>query len=249
MRNATAAASLIAFLTFAGAAAAEEAPPPGMIGLRLGVVGSDVSVLGVVPGSPAAQAGISVGDALQTVDGRPVGPMTLAQISARLRGPAGTEVSAAFSRGDAAPVEYRLVRADPGRAAPAPAEGLPGMVGLRLGMSGPDVAVVEVIPASPAAEAGIAPGDRLLAVDGDPVAAETLARIVSRLRGPAGAAVMAEFERAGRRSSYRLVRRVLPQAAAAPPPSEPSHEAAAPSAPRALRPKLSQEEAAEELLP
>ncbi|MFJ1755202.1 S41 family peptidase [Kitasatospora sp. NPDC088134] len=50
--------------------------------------------------------------------------------------------------------------------------------------------VAEVQPGSPAARAGIAPGDRLLAVDGTPAEQLPVTELVARLRGgPAGSAV------------------------------------------------------------
>jgi C-terminal processing protease CtpA/Prc len=253
MTNPRAAAGLIAFLALAVSAAAQPPAAAGMVGLRFGVVGSDVAVLAVVPGSAAEAAGIAVGDKLLTVEDSPVGPMTLAQIVARFRGPAGTPVTASLQRGEAAPVEYRLVRRAPTQAPEAPvgaAPPAPGMVGLRLGVIGSEITVVETLADSPAADAGIAAGDKLLAVDGRPVGALTLAQAVDRLRGPAGTEVAATFQRGDAPpADHRLVRRALPQAAPSPAQAASSDEPSPPRAPRAARPRLTMEEVSAELLP
>lgn len=82
---------------------------PGMVGLRFDAA-DPMTVIAIVPGSPASQAGITVGDKLKTVDGQPADSWTLAQISAHLGGVAGSEVTATFQRGDDPPMNYRLIR-------------------------------------------------------------------------------------------------------------------------------------------
>jgi C-terminal processing protease CtpA/Prc len=260
MKEPSAARLTLALLLAVSAAA--ETGAPGLVGIRLGVAGPDVTVLQVVPGSSAAEAGIAVRDKLVAVGERPVGPMTLAQISASLRGEPGSVVAATFQRGEAAPVEYRLTRRAPGTAAaaPVPAEpeadapeaGAPGMVGLRLSVDGPDVKVADVVPGSPAAEAGIAPGDKLQSVDGRPVGPMTLAQIAARLRGPAGSPVSASFARGDAApTDYRLVRRAMRSTASVAEEAPPPADSAAPEArsPRRAGRRLSREEVEAELLP
>lgn len=248
-------------LAFAGPAAAEPTMPSGIVGLLLGVAGPDVAVLEVLPGSPAAEAGIAVGDKLQTVDGEPVGPWPLAKIAAHFRGAPGSEVIATFQRGEAVPAEYRLTRRDStARPAAAPEEAAasgeasPGMVGLRFGVTGSDVAVLEVVPGSPAGQAGIAVGDKLQTVDGRPIGSSTLTQIVARFHGPAGSAVTTTLQRGDAPpTDYRLIRRALPApiAVAAPGQSEPSESSGVQTArePRAARVRLTLEEVSDELLP
>lgn len=65
-----------------------------------------------------------------------------------------------------------------------------------------------VLPATPAAEAGLERGDRLLAVDGVPAAALPLSRLRAMLREP-GRAYRLEVERGGRRLEATLRTRTL----------------------------------------
>lgn len=222
--------------------AAAQTRPTGTIGLRLGVVGSDVAVLEVVPGSAAGDAGIMAGDKLLAVEGDAIGAWTLARIGASLRGEPGTSVTATFQRGEAAPVDRRLVRRGPSD----------GMIGLRLAVNGPDVAVTEVVPGSSAAQAGIAVGDKLEAVNGRPVGPMTLSQIVARLRGPAGTSVTASFSRGeAAPADYVLSRGPLTAAPAAVAEASAPPEASTPAR-RALRPagpRLTDQEVDEELLP
>jgi len=101
------------------------------------------------PGSPSAQAGFETGDLVRTLDGRPVNDY--GQLDQLLAESAGRTVAVTVQRDDRT-VELRY---------PVPpaydSEGLLPVVG-------------EVTPGSPAAEAGIRPGDTLLQVDGEPVA-------------------------------------------------------------------------------
>ncbi|NNN05185.1 MAG: PDZ domain-containing protein [Elusimicrobia bacterium] len=112
------------------APAAEAAAPAeaasagaGLVGMKVGVVSGGVAVAAVIPGSSADQAGVQVGDLVLAVDGARTGPMTLAQIARRVRGPAGTSVTVTFQRGDGSPFDKVLVRrgADASVVAAAPA--------------------------------------------------------------------------------------------------------------------------------
>ena len=59
-----------------------------------------VEVSSVLPDSPAAQAGLRVGDRLDSVAGRAVGGRALSDIVAAMRGAAGTKVALGVRRGD-----------------------------------------------------------------------------------------------------------------------------------------------------
>lgn len=85
------------------------APPRAWLGLTCYPLGESLVVAGVIPGSPAAVAGLRAGDVLATVDGAPVG--SRADLFARIwRHASGEEVLLRVSRDDG-PVEIR-VRSD-----------------------------------------------------------------------------------------------------------------------------------------
>lgn len=75
---------------------------------RLGP-GCSLVVEGVLPGSPAEQAGLAVGDVLVAVDGLPVDGKTIDDVVAVVRGPRGTEVILSLDRGGT-PLELPIVR-------------------------------------------------------------------------------------------------------------------------------------------
>jgi carboxyl-terminal processing protease len=72
-------------------------------------------------------------------------------------------------------------------------------VGIGVRVSGDTNAVVvgSVIPGTPAEEAGLRRGDKIVAVDGTSTAGETIDQVVARVRGPEGETVTLTIERAG----------------------------------------------------
>jgi membrane-associated protease RseP (regulator of RpoE activity) len=106
----------------------------GVTGLTLGDMGDqDGVILAIEPGSPAAQ-GLMVGDAILTVDGKPVRARPGEAAAQRLFGKRGDKVKLSLSRGGA-PVEVTLVRAPvslaPGPASPNPLFGFKDLVDWR----------------------------------------------------------------------------------------------------------------------
>lgn len=65
--------------------------------------------------------------------------------------------------------------------------------------------VVEV-PDGPARQAGLAPDDRIVAIDGHPVAGLGTEEVVERLRGPVGSEVLLDVQRGSERHEI-VVRR------------------------------------------
>ena len=57
--------------------------------------------------------------------------------------------------------------------------------------------IVSTLPGSPAAAAGVQPGDVFVAVDGDPIAGRTVDEVTAIVRGPAGTDVAITFDRDG----------------------------------------------------
>lgn len=88
-------------------------------------------------------------------------------------------------------------------------------IGAQLGMKEGLPVIIAPIDDSPAAEAGIKPGDIILGVDGEDVTNLTLDEIVDKVRGPAGTEVVLTLLREGESSSIevKLVRREIKVAA------------------------------------
>lgn len=74
---------------------------PYSIGIELAKTPHDFRVMAVLPGSPAAKAGVSVGDAILAVDGHSTADLTMAQLVDRIRGDANTTVTLSLAgKGD-----------------------------------------------------------------------------------------------------------------------------------------------------
>jgi carboxyl-terminal processing protease len=70
-----------------------------------------------------------------------------------------------------------------------------GGIGVELTLEGKVPEVISPIDGTPAAEAGIEPGDRIVRVDGQPTTGMDAEEIVKRLRGPAGSRVVLTITR------------------------------------------------------
>jgi carboxyl-terminal processing protease len=68
------------------------------LGLRVGVQRNTLAVIAVTPGGPAAAAGIRVGDVLQAVEARSLGPRDPGLAATLLEGPEGSSVTLTLSR-------------------------------------------------------------------------------------------------------------------------------------------------------
>ena len=68
-------------------------PGPADVGIRLIKRGIYAHVIHVLPGSPAAAAGIQVGEAIRRIDGESIGPLSAWTLERRLRGPEGSAIS------------------------------------------------------------------------------------------------------------------------------------------------------------
>lgn len=133
----------------------------------LGIVGQDVDgkarVGQVLPNSPAAKAGVQVGDVIETVDGKPLAEFDRLLDRLRERKP-GDKLKLAVARGsDRQEFEVTLT-GRPGAPAASP---------LWLGVSGETrderVVLTQIVADAPAAKAGLQVKDVVLAVDDKPV--------------------------------------------------------------------------------
>jgi carboxyl-terminal processing protease len=73
-----------------------------------------------------------------------------------------------------------------------------GGLGMEVTMENGAIKVISPIDDTPAAHAGIKPGDLILAIDGAAVSDMTLSEAVEKLRGPVGSAVKVTIRREGR---------------------------------------------------
>lgn len=133
------------------------------------------AVIGILSaGSPAARAGLRSGDRVQAVDGEPVESFAELQRAYAAAG-AGGRVTLSVVRGEAEALAAGEAAPDEGAAGAGP-EGatlrveVPALRSLeRLGVIPAVVLVAAVSEGLPAAEAGLEPGDLIVAVDGEPV--------------------------------------------------------------------------------
>jgi carboxyl-terminal processing protease len=82
-------------------------------------------------------------------------------------------------------------------------------IGVWLKQKGKALAVVSVLPSSPALSAGIKPGDLIREIDGKPVKRMSTDQAVATIKGPEGSDVSLAIERHGTQLSFELKRRTL----------------------------------------
>jgi len=88
--------------------------------------------------------------------------------------------------------------------------GLSELLRVDIDASGEHLLVVAPEMSSPAALAGLQPGDEIVMIDGRATAGVSLATAADWLRGPAGSSVVLTVRRSSRRFEIALVRRKLP---------------------------------------
>ena len=146
---------------------------PVSVGKRTGM-----KVIRVEPGSPAQKAGIEIGDVIVAADGVPVTGVEVLSAILKKSGPSLTVTVRDTRSGRDVPVEVKVGGPDAGTAVPIPADTpIQTGTGQKLGAVtelvfydvNPAVKVTEVEPNSPAARAGIEPGDIIIEANGTPV--------------------------------------------------------------------------------
>ncbi|ACY12992.1 RIP metalloprotease RseP [Haliangium ochraceum] len=126
-------------------------------------------LVGVVdPGSPAAQAGLRTGDLLISIDGESVANWT--EVKAKLARNT-RRTSLVYLRGRAAPgvSSVHLLEAQFADLVPEIRRSVSGRQRVYTGLEPAEMFVAQVDPGSPAAAAGLRPGDLITALDGEPI--------------------------------------------------------------------------------
>lgn len=196
--------------TAAAAAAPPENRPRGSLGVELDpltpalarAAGAErgVAVAHVPPGSPAAKV-LQPGDVIQAVDGVTVTTVAGFRRVEATRAPGANVVLTGVRRG--APLELTIAAADAAAQA-APVTDGSGFIGRQVPRLG--VEVVTLTPRGPAAVAGLAPGDLILAIDGRQ--APTTEDVSSRYRAATpGSALLLTIQRGARHHVLALEKR------------------------------------------
>jgi serine protease Do len=161
---------------------------PVQIGQRTGM-----KVVGVTPGSPAQLAGIEPDDVIVAANGVPVIGVDALSSVLRKSGGSVTLTIRDTRTGRDMPVEVKFAGQDSAKPAPIPDEAqIPAGAGRKLGAVtelvfydiDPAAKVTEVQPGSPAAVAGISPGDVIVEANGTPVLHPKTLDEVVRNSGP-----------------------------------------------------------------
>jgi carboxyl-terminal processing protease len=99
-----------------------------------------------------------------------------------------------------APTDFQLFQGE--------TEGHFGGVGVEVDYKNDIVTVIAPIEGSPAARAGIRPGDQVVAINGKPIRGERMDKILTMMRGPSGSKVRVTVRRAGSSEplNFELVR-------------------------------------------
>jgi len=82
----------------------------GGIGVVIALKGGAIDIVSVVPSTPAARAGIRMGDELVAIDGTPMQGHALDDVSSRMRGNVGTNVELRVARTNEKPFAVTLTR-------------------------------------------------------------------------------------------------------------------------------------------
>ncbi len=82
---------------------------PG-VGMVVTIENGQLKVISPQDGSPAAQAGITPGDVIFSIDKEPTYDLTLHEAEQKLRGPVGSEVELTLRRGNSGPIDVKIKR-------------------------------------------------------------------------------------------------------------------------------------------
>jgi regulator of sigma E protease len=160
----------------------------------VGIPGQRAILAEPMPGTAAAAAGIENGDLVVALDGEPV--RSWQDLRWRMTKAQGREsVALAIERGGPRagdPPVVRTLAIDKLQAADWEGNSL-GVLGLRADLGAPLIA--ELVPGKPAERAGLRAGDRIVAIDGQPVRSPSDVALITNA-GP-GRPIVFRVERAG----------------------------------------------------
>jgi regulator of sigma E protease len=150
----------------------------------------------VIADSPAAAAGLRSGDSIVAVAGAPVATREGAVLSIldRLMDGAPIELTVRADEGEGSPRTLDLAIEGDRRGLTEPGALLPGL-GFDFWYPTVPTEIGKIVPGSPAARANLALGDRIVAVDGEPVA--DFASLVERVQPSPGKTLRFTIERKG----------------------------------------------------
>ncbi|HEX9535795.1 MAG TPA: S41 family peptidase [Stellaceae bacterium] len=80
------------------------------VGLVVTIENGQLKVISPQDGSPAAQAGVTPGDVIFSIDKEPTYDLTLGEAEQKLRGPSGSEVALTLRRGNGGPIDLKMKR-------------------------------------------------------------------------------------------------------------------------------------------
>jgi M6 family metalloprotease-like protein len=176
--------------------------PAGYLGIHLAAERpGELIVAAVEQESPAAQAGLQVGDLLVSFNGQSVHDVEAFREALHARA-AGEVVKVAVAR-KGKPVEASVALAAVSRPMKVPAQR--AVIGVLLGDPGKEegVPIDQISPGSPAAAAGLKAGDALLKIDGKPVTGRAGLRDILEPKAP-GDTITLTYRRDGKVQDVKL---------------------------------------------
>ena len=162
-----------------------------MRGIAVETYRSDPADIGfILPESPAATAGLEPGDRVVAVDGEPISTWQELDLQVLISG--GQQIELTVERGS----ERLRIPATPDAVGPS-RQGSLGM------LAHFEPVIAEVTPDTPAAEAGLQPGDRFVQVEGEPIYdwADVTSIVLERPGQPTSFVV----DRAGERIAFDII--------------------------------------------
>ena len=150
--------------------------PQGNVGIKCEKFGSGAKITDLNPDGPAFLCGrLAVGDVIESVDDKGLGPLSLIEIVESLKGEAGSEITLYIhSRGTC--VKFN--------------RGPQGNVGIKCEKFGSGAKIIDLSPDGPAFFGGkLAVGDIIISVDDAALEPLSLVEIVERLKGEAGSEI------------------------------------------------------------